>query len=279
MALMLRWLGRTTLPVDAAGLDPGALAGLSTAEVARRGVRVGNTAVNVGELFAVSEGADGPSDDALTVEGDLTHVRNLGRGMTGGVLTVRGDAGPHLGAGMTGGVIEVHGRAGDWAGAEMRGGMLRVHGDAGHAPGAAYPGSRLGMRDGVILVDGSVGDDAGRRMRRGLIAVRGGAGDGFGSNLVAGTLVALGPVGRYPGAGMKRGTVALLHESVPRLLPSFVSSGRYRFPFLTVYLRQLAAWGFEVSGRVSQVALERYNGDVAEGGRGEILVAAGPDER
>jgi formylmethanofuran dehydrogenase subunit C len=276
MPFLLRWLDQTSLPVDAAGLIPEALAGLSAAEAARRTVRVGNAPAEVGEMFAVGEGT---SDAELTVEGDLTHVRGLGRGMTRGSLLIVGVAGAHVGAEMAGGTIVVRGRAGDWAGAEMRGGFLRIEGDAGDHLGAAYPGGRLGMRDGVILVRGSVGEDAGRKMRRGLIAVRGGAGDGFGRSLVAGSLVALGPVGRHAGMGMKRGTLVLLQENEPQLPPSFVPTGRYRFPFLTVYLRQLAAWGFPAPGWVLTAAFERYNGDLADGGQGEILVADGAGAR
>jgi formylmethanofuran dehydrogenase subunit C len=177
---------------------------------------------------------------------------------------------------MSGGRIEVSGDAGHGAGAEMTGGFLRIHGNAGHDLGAARPGSRLGMRDGVILVGGSTGNDAGRLMRRGLIAVAGGVGDGFGNGVIAGTLFALGPVGDHPGLGMKRGTLGLFQEDPPDLLPTFVPTGRYRFPFLSVYLRHLVAWGFPVPSRVTSAELSRYNGDRAAGGQGEILVWSDP---
>ena len=275
MAITLRWLDRTTLPVEAEGLSPRYLAGLRCDDVARLVLPVGNGEAEVGDLFAVEAG-DGPADE-VRVEGDLSHVRSLGRGLDRGRLVIVGAAGAYLGAGMTGGVIDVQGPVGDWAGAEMEGGILRVRGDAGRHLGAALPGSQRGMRDGVILVEGSVGEEAGRRMRRGLIAVGGAAGDGFGRNVIAGTLLAFGTVGRHVGMGMKRGTIGLFHSEPPALLPTFVSAGRYRFPFLSLYLRQLAAWGFPVPNRVTRASSERYNGDRAEGGQGEILVLAGPD--
>jgi formylmethanofuran dehydrogenase subunit C len=268
--MLLRWLDRTTLPVEADGLTPTALAGLSPADAQRRPIRVGNQRAELGDLFAVDPAESG--GDSLTIEGDMRNVSGIGRGMDGGTLTVRGVAGPHAGAGMSGGVLEIDGDAGDWAGAAMRGGLLKIGGNAGRCLGGAYPGERLGMRDGVILVRGSVGDDAGRRMRRGLIAVRGAAGDGFGSNLVAGSLFAFGPIGRYAGLGMKRGTLVALGPAGVEVAPSFASSGRYRFPFLTIYLRRLSAWGFGVPEEVLTAEMERYNGDLAEGGRGEILV-------
>jgi formylmethanofuran dehydrogenase subunit C len=279
MSITLRWLSTTTLPVEAEGLNPLALSGMTAAQVASRTVPVGNSSARVGELFEVNgDGTEGANDE-LRLEGDLRHLRGLGRGMTGGLLTVTGDVGAHLGAGMSAGRIEVAGNVGDWAGAEMKGGLIRIRGNAGRALGAGYPGRRLGMREGVILVEGAVGEGAGRRMRRGLIAVLGEAGDSFGSRLIAGSLFAFGAVGRYTGAGMKRGTLVLGQEHPPRLLPSFVPTGRYRFPFLMVYLRRLLGWGFPVPDRVFSADFERYNGDLADHGQGEVLVLAGSDER
>ena len=251
-------------------LTPEAFLGRAPDEVARSIVRIGNQDAELGDVFSV----DRDGSETLTLEGDLRHVRGIGRGMERGTLVVRGLAGPYLGAGMSGGEIEVHGDADDWAGAEMRGGLLRVLGNAGRFVGASYPGSRLGMRDGVILVAGDVGDEAGRRMRRGLIAVGGAAGEGFGRGLIAGSLFAFGTLGRFAGLGMKRGTIAALGAEPVDVLPSFALTGRYRFPFLAVYLRRLAAWGFRVPPEVLSAELGRYNGDLADGGQGEILVRA-----
>src|SRR4051812_14892293 len=121
MATVLRWLERTTLPVDADGLAPKFLAGLGPAEVARVVVPVGNGQEEVGELFEVGSDPD-ESGETLVFEGDLSHVRGLGRGLDRGKLLIRGDAGAQLGAGMSGGQIEVTGNAGDGAGVEMSGG-------------------------------------------------------------------------------------------------------------------------------------------------------------
>jgi formylmethanofuran dehydrogenase subunit C len=129
------------------------------------------------------------------------------------------------------------------------------------------------MTGGAILVDGCVGHDAGGRMRRGVIAVAGKAGEGFGRNLIAGSLFAFGGVGRFPGAGMKRGTIGLFVDEDIELLPSFAHSGSYRFPYLTIYLRRLAEWGLKIPEDVFSTVMERYNGDLADGGRGEVLAA------
>ena len=276
MPWMFRWLDVTRLPAGVeSGLCPDALDGMTAAEVARSPATLGNTVVELGELFQV--GRDG-SDDRVVVEGDVRHVRGLGRGLRSGTLRIAGDAGPLVGAGMYGGVIEVEGSAGDWAGASMRGGLLRIAGDAGHFLGSALPGEGLGMRDGMILALGSVGDDAGLAMRRGLIAVAGLAGNGLGRGMIAGTALSFGGAGPRAGAGMKRGTIGLfgpdagLGES--GLSPGFSPSGRYRPPFLTIYLRRLAALGFPVPEPAFAAAVRRYNGDRASGGLGEVLVGS-----
>ncbi len=274
MPLTLRWRSSTTLPVDGSPLKPETFRERTSADVARVSLRVGNATAALGDLFDVEGDA---ADESLVVEGDLTHIYKLGRGMTRGLLKLRGDVGPQAGAEMTGGLLYLDGSCGDWAGAEMRGGTLRICGDAGDSLGAAYPGSRLGMREGVILVGGSAGNDVGLRMRRGLIAVRGPVGAGAGRNMIAGTIVACGRVGPALGVGMKRGTLVLAthHEDADRLVPStFAFAGRLRFPFLAIYTKQLAEWGFALPETVSSGLLGRYNGDLTVGGQGEILVAA-----
>jgi formylmethanofuran dehydrogenase subunit C len=272
MPLTLRWKDATALPVEAETLCPERLAGLSVADIARQRLPLGNTSVELRDLFAI----DGDlNDEHVIFEGNLRPVRGIGAGMTSGRLTVRGDVGPRLGLGMSGGELTVEGSAGVWAGAEMTGGTLRISGDAGDGLGSALPGSRIGMRDGVILVGGSVGDETGLSMRRGLIAVGGRAGIGLGRAMVAGSIFAFGPVGSLAGMGMKRGTLALFgleRPDDPDLLPTFAPAGRDRSPFLTIYLRQLRAWGFAVPDAVFSGTVSRYNGDRADGGQGEVLV-------
>lgn len=270
MPLTLRWKASARRPVEGELLRPDALSALSADDVARRTIPVGNGSAEIGDLFAV-EGS--PEDGRLILEGDLRPVRRIGRGMATGLLEIRGNAGPGVGLGMRGGRIAVHGSAGDGAGLAMRGGTIRIHGPAGDNLGGAEPGERLGMRDGVILVDGPIGRDAGLAMRRGLIAVAAGAGDGLGRGMVAGSIFAFGAVGTGLGAGMKRGTLALFGPDPPRIPPTFAPSGRDRPPFLTIYLRKLREWGFPVPEAAFTASMNRYNGDRAERGQGEILAA------
>ena len=112
-------------------------------------------------------------------------------------------------------------------------------------------------------------------MRRGLIAVSGRAGDDLGRAMIAGSIFAFGPLGARVGAGMRRGTLALFgvpDPADPGLLPTFAASGRYRPPVLTLYLKKLREWGFPVPDPAFSGTFVRYNGDLVEHGRGEILV-------
>ena len=162
---------------------------------------VGNGSAELGELFSVWRGE--AADGRLILEGDLRHVRRIGRGMASGEIAIDGDVGPGLGQGMLSGTISVVGAVGNSAGAAMRGGMIRIKGSAGDNLGGSDSGARAGMREGVILVEGAIGHDAGLAMRRGLIAVTGPAGDGLGRGMIAGSIFAFGSVDIGLGAGMK----------------------------------------------------------------------------
>ncbi|WP_165063888.1 formylmethanofuran dehydrogenase subunit C [Paludisphaera rhizosphaerae] len=271
MPLKLRWRASTGLPVDGSPLKPETFRGRTSTDAARIALRVGNTTVELGDLFEL-EGD--PGDDRLVVEGDLSNVSAIGRGMSGGTLSVRGDVGYRFAAEMSGGLAELDGACRDWAGAEMSGGVLRIRGRVGDGLGAAYPGSRRGMREGLILVEGDAGRDVGLMMRRGVIAVRGRVGGGLGRSMIAGTIFACGQVGESPGFGMKRGTLVLLgvETSAASLVPpTFVSAGGFAFPYLVAYQTYLAEHGFDLPSSMSSASFDRYNGDLAIGGQGEIL--------
>ncbi len=217
--------------------------------------------------FFTVEGAGG---DELEIRGDVGRVKWIGRAMTRGRITIVGDVGMHLGAYMKGGEIEVAGSASDWIGAEMTGGLIRIRGDAGGQVGAAYRGSLSGMTGGMILVEGSAGIEVGMRMRRGLIAVRGPVRDFAGLQMKGGTLVLMGGAEIRTGAWMVRGTIVSLAPI--KLLPTFSYACTYLPPFLRVYARQLQTTGFSIPYEDREGAYQRYTGDSAIPGKGEILV-------
>ena len=222
-------------------------ADLEAKQIAQLPVVHGGRVAKLGDFFKVRGGRS----SVVRVEGDLAHVEASGAGMTGGELTIDGSVGRDLGLAMSGGRIDVRGPAGDNA-------------------GGARPGAARGMTGGEIIVRGNVGDEAGARMRRGIIAVTGDGGRGTGIGMIAGTVVVFGKAG--PGAGrfLKRGSIVALG---PIDRPgTFRYACTYRPPHVGLLLRYLRGRaGVEVAERYVAGRYERYSGDLAELGKGEIL--------
>lgn len=271
MTLQLEYHGKTTIPVEVEGILPDKLRGLSLTAIEQLPVYHGNTPCPLGELFRVS---GDPADEAICWQGELSGVHWVGARMKGGSMRVEGSVGRHLGSEMRGGWIEVQGDAGDWAGAEMQGGRIHVHGHAGHLAGSAYRGSSRGMTGGILLIDGDVGHEIGHTMRRGIVAVGGKSGDLAGFNMLAGSILLFGETGIRHGAGMRRGTLGFFGPSAPPILPSFRFACRLRPDVLKLVARQLDRLGFAPARTLRDVTVDLYNGDMIEGGRGEMLIRA-----
>ena len=263
-----------SVPLEADVLSPDTIAPLTAEEVRALPVYLGKRQRRLDDFFTVDREPSGPShhdpDDAVEIRGDLRRVKWIGRGMTRGALRIHGHAGMHLGSAMTGGSIEVSGDAGDWLGAEMAGGMIHVRGNAGGQVGAAYRGGLSGMRDGTILIDGSAGLEVGMRMKRGSIVVGGQVRDFAGLQMKGGTLVLRGGAELRTGAWMNRGTIISLKPI--SLLPTFTYAATYNPTFVRLYARRLAALGYALPYDGRQGSYQRYTGDAAVPGRGEILV-------
>ena len=268
MTLRLLLKNRSSVPVEVEGVTPEAVRDMPLADIERIPIFHGNTKVPLVEFFDVS---GDPTDGRMEWEGDLSGVHWIGAGMSSGWIHIADSAGRHLGSEMSGGEIFVDGDAGDWVGGEMHGGLIHVRGRAGHLIGAAYRGSARGMTGGTILIHGAVGNEIGHSMRRGLLAV-GAAGDLAGFNMLAGSILVFGPAGIRHGAGMRRGTIAFLGSEPPPMLPSFRFACRYRPEVMTLLLRHVRGLGFPVSEEVAGAGFDLFNGDLIEGGRGELLV-------
>ncbi len=230
---------------------PDRFSALTTKEIGTLRVTYGGRAAHIADFFKVT----GERSASVRVEGELEQVESIGAGMAGGDVVIEGSAGRDLGMAMAGGRIDVRGGAGDNA-------------------GGARPGAAKGMTGGEIIVRGTVGDDAGARMRRGLLVVVGDGGRGTGRGMIAGTVVLFGKTG--PGAGRfnKRGSIVAL-GTIERPA-TFRYACTYRPPhvaMLLAYLRTRA--GVPVSDRQIAGRYERYSGDMAELGKGEILQWAG----
>lgn len=83
----------------------------------------------LGELFKVEETGES-EETTLELIGDFSKVRRVGKGMTKGVVRVKGVAGIGFGEGMRGSTIIVHGDAGWSVGYKMREGLIIVEGNA-----------------------------------------------------------------------------------------------------------------------------------------------------
>jgi formylmethanofuran dehydrogenase subunit C len=254
------------VPLETEYLLPDVIAPLGHDEVCALPVFLGKRQFRVDDFFTV----EGGGGEELEIRGDAARVKWIGRGMTRGRITINGNAGMHLGAYMKGGTIEVSGNASDWMGAEMSGGLIHVRGNGGGQIGGAYRGSMSGMSGGTILVEGSAGIEVGMRMKRGIIAVRGPVRDFAGLQMKGGTLVLMGGAEIRTGAWMVRGTIICL--TPVRLLPTFAHACNYDPTFLRVYARHLRAVGFSIPTDIREGSYQRYTGDAAVPGKGELLV-------
>jgi len=256
--------------VDLSALTPERLAGMRIRDIAAIPLHLGNRQERLDSLFEIA--ALKGNDDLLEIEDSCDRLDGIGRGMTAGRIVVRGDAGAHVAARLAGGTVEVKGSVGPCAGAAMRSGMLKIAGDAGDFLAASLAGERKGMLGGVVAVSGSAGIRAGDRMRRGTVLIGGDAGACCGARMIAGTVAVLGRAGAFPGFGMKRGSLILFREP-ERLLPTFAGAGTHDFAFLGLMGR---SWG-ELGGAFAEAGArlrraDRFVGDAAAGGKGEILV-------
>ncbi len=254
------------IPVDMSGVVPDRLPSESALSLAKQPVWRGNRRLPLGELFAI----DGTNDGTWRFAGELAAVHHLGEGMTAGEICVEGDIGRHAGAAMQGGSLHIEGNASDWCGAEMREGTIRVKGNAGDYLGACYVGSRVGMKGGTVVVDGNAGKHTAEAMRRGWITIFGNCGAMPGYRMRAGTLFVFGDVATHVGAEMRRGTIGLFGTDTPTLLPTFRDACRITPIAITILLRDLANRGMTQAARLIGVPLRTANGDLLEGGRGEV---------
>ena len=268
MSLTLRQTQRADQRVDLRQILPETLQGMDRRAIQRLPLFIGNRKVDLGELFEL-EGD--PDDDVMIVplDGRLDYI---GAGMQRGRIKVSGAAGNHAGSSMRGGSLLIDGDAGDFAGSGLLGGQLQVRGNAGDRVGAPPAGEIQGQRGGLIHVRGRAGERTGERQRRGLLVIEGDCGALLGHRMIAGSIYVGGRTGELAGHGMRRGS--LLLRNTPTALPTTVTyNGSQRLAFLPLLLGQL----HRVSGETiaipsADTVVERYLGDLACDGRGEILI-------
>ena len=132
-----------------------------------------------------------------------------------------------------------------------------------------------GMTGGSILIHGSAGDFTGDLMRRGIIMVVGNIGDYCGSRMIAGTITNLGTIGKQVGVGMRRGTILLPHKPKD-VISGFHDCGRHSLGYLTLLLHELRRHDSTFQSlHPMRRRVQRYQGDTAVGGQGEMLIWIG----
>lgn len=266
MTITLTLKNAPDVPLEAEVLCPDTLASLDNNSIAAQTIYHGKRQCRIDDFFDV----DGEASEDLVLRGDMNKVRLIGRAMSKGSIRVEGDVGMHLGAHMSGGRIEVDGNAGDWVGAEMKAGHIHVRGNAGGQIGAAYRGSLSGMRNGTIIVDGTAGLEVGMRMRRGTIVIGGVVRDFAGLQMKGGTIIMRSGAEIRTGAWMNRGTIISLEPI--QMMPTFRYSSSYNPTFMRLYAKHLESFGIDLPHREEDGSYQRYCGDVAVPGKGEILV-------
>jgi formylmethanofuran dehydrogenase subunit C len=232
-------------------IAPDRFAALGATAIAALPVLHGGRRARLGDFFRVA----GDRSATVRIEGNLEQVERVGAGMAGGELVIEGNVGRDLGLAMAGGRIDVSGAAGDNA-------------------GGARPGASRGMTGGEIVIRGNAGATVGARMRRGMVVVTGNGGRGVGTGMIAGTVVLFGKAGPSAGRFLKRGSIIAL-GSIERPA-TFRYACTYRPPHVALLLRYVRSrYGLPVAHRYIIGRYDRYSGDMAELGKGEILTWVG----
>lgn len=256
--------------VDMSPLVCHQLRDLGVNDVAAIMLQNGRQKVRVDELFEIS----GDDSQHIVIKNCCEKLDYIGRELDGGVIEVEGDVGAYLAMSMRSGNVSVRGDAGLYVACELTGGQVLIDGNAGDFVGGALPGNKQGMRGGLVLIKGDVGARAGDHMRRGIVLVEGNAGDYLGSRMTAGTVAVMGDVGRFVGYAMRRGTLLLWRQ--PEMPANFKDCGTHTLAFLPLLFGSFK--GMDSKFADASVRFNRahkWGGDIAEMGRGEVLVKTG----
>lgn len=258
---------KTALPhsINCSGLIPDNLAGKTMSDIASMRLDERKQLLRVADVFDITG-----EDTQHIVFKNSSHVLDyIGRNMSTGTITIEGDAGAYLGYGLKNGTIHCTGNTQAFAACTMRNGLLKIDGNTGDFLGAGIDGSRKGMLGGTVLVKGNAGNRVGDQMRRGLILIEGNAGDYCGSRMIAGTIGVLGDLGQYTAFNMRRGT--LLLTKLPSLHTTMQDCGTHTLPFLNLLFKSFKQFNSPFSN-ISSQRVQRFVGDTAYKGNGEILV-------
>jgi len=251
------------VPIEAEVITPDTLAGKTPEQIMSLTVFRGNKSLKLRDLFdAKGPKVDKAEEIRIVIQGDVPTVKRIGEGMTTGEIVIKGSAGMHLGNNMKGGKITVQGNAGDWAGALMKGGEIVIKGNAGSYLGASYRGEWRGTSGGTILVEGNAGSETGAWMANGKIVVKGSVGQMAGIHMKGGVIIIQRDAAPRAGGEMLKGKIIILGK-MSEVLPSFRSEGK------VPTTKAGEEGGEEITG-----PFNKFVGDLADGGKGEVFIKA-----
>ena len=244
--------------VDASAIRLADWIEMSAKEVERTPLNVGRRTACLADLFTIKHQTS--DKQQLVIEGDLHRFDRIGDRHRTGCIRIAGSVGNH-------------------AGASMSGGRLTIEGDAGDYLAAPHGSARQGIKGGRITVGGSAGNYVGHRMRRGEILINGNAENFLASQMFAGTIIVAGRLGDGTAIGMRRGTVVAarfpefpidrfskanrMRSVFPRLIETFADQDS-SFADSMAQVRQL----------IDKIATDGFasrRGDRAVSGKGEVL--------
>lgn len=253
--------------IDCSPLTPDHLSGKSIADIGAVTLQCGKQKLRADALFDVS--GDDTSD--IAIKNSNAKLDYIGSGMKSGRITIHGGAGSYLGFQMKKGEIVLHGNADAYAASGLAGGTLHVNGNVGDFLASAIPGERKGMKGGLVIITGNAGDRVGDQMRRGIVLIEGNVGAYCASRMLAGTIGVMGSVGDYVGFGMRRGTLLLF--STPKLHSTIQDCGSHTLPFLSLMFKSFKGLPSKFAS-INKNRVRRFAGDIANDGKGEILIFA-----
>ncbi len=236
-------------------------------------LQIGNETSPVGDHFEIEGNFD---QQTIRLENANQKMDFVGYALPENIeLNVAGDVGHYAGSSLKGGKLKIQGNVDDFAGCEMSKGVLEINGNAGDYLGGAQAGNKKGMSGGSILVHGNSNHFTGDLMRRGTIMVVGNIGDYCASRMIAGTIANLGTIGKQVGVGMRRGTILLPHKPKD-VITGFHDCGRHNLGYLTLLLHEIRSFESTFQSlHPMRRRVQRYLGDTAVGGQGEMLIWIG----
>jgi formylmethanofuran dehydrogenase subunit C len=230
-------------------IKPDLFAGKGTKEIASLEIFCGNQLKKLGDFFKISgKAADDASEIRVVIEGDISKIKMVGKGMKAGEVIIEGDVGMYVGQEMRGGKIIVEGNADSFAGQKMRGGELLIKGNAGDYLGASYRGDWRGMKGGAILVEGNAGSETGLFMVGGKITIKGNCGTFAGVHMKKGLIIIEGSTPDRAGGEMIGGSIVVMGGT--ELLPTFKPEKKEK--------------NVELDGEKLKGTFQIYSGDHAE---------------